>query len=69
MTTLAQFVTDHWAAITFVGLYFFVAAVSVLPTPGDPRPWSEKLYESFYNFLHVISNRVVEKRPQLAPKP
>jgi hypothetical protein len=63
-----QFIAAHWAAITFVSLYFFVAGVSVMPAPGDPRPIKEKLYEAFYQFLHVISNRVVETRPNLVIK-
>lgn len=59
---MTAFITAHWVALSFGGAYFFVAAVSSLPLPGDPRPVDQKLYEAFYVFLHIISNRVVEKR-------
>lgn len=66
---MTKFLVDHWAALSFAGLYFFTAAVSVLPNPGDPRPTSEKAYEAIFQFFHVISNRVVERHPQLKQEP
>lgn len=60
-----NFIIDHWGVLTFGGLYLFTAIVAALPEPGDPRPLSQKLYQCFYDSLHILSNRAIEKRRDL----
>lgn len=69
MLTLTQFATDHWFAITSVSAYVFIGAVAVMPKPGDPRPFSAKAYEAFYDLLHMLANKAVERKPSLALNP
>jgi len=45
-------------------VYVFLAVVESLPEPGDQRPVRQKLYVSFYRTLHLLANKVIEKRPQ-----
>lgn len=67
---MKQFIVDHYAAIGLAALYVFTAMVAALPSPGDSRPMSQKLYQWMYDCLHILSNRAVEKRPSLsAPAP
>lgn len=63
---MLNFIAAHWVSISFIGAYLFVGLVSCLPQPGDQRPVSEKLYETLYLFLHLISNKAVERNPKLA---
>jgi hypothetical protein len=63
---MKDFIANNSTIIIFVGLYIAVAAVSVMPKPGDPRPYSEKFYESFYDLLHLLANKAVERNPKLA---
>lgn len=60
---MTNFLSAHWGLITALGAYVFLAVVASLPTPGDPRPVSQKLYETFYDTLHLLANRVVVKYP------
>jgi len=64
---MKEFVLQHWAAITFGVLYFFTAAVSALPKPGDDRPFWSEFYDWLYVTLHILSNRAIERNPKLAP--
>ena len=70
---MKDFILQHATMLSFIGAYLFLGLVSCLPKPGDPRPVSAKLYDGFYQFLHLISNRVAEKQPAaaatLVPKP
>ena len=61
-----SFISAHWAGIAFVSLYVFLALVATMPAPGDARPVWTKLYEWLYDFLHVLSNKIVERHPQAA---
>ena len=68
----SDFVAAHWGTIVFAVLYIFIGAVGTMPTPDDPRPFRTKVYQWFYDFLHLISNKAIEKNPKLAaaePKP
>ncbi len=66
METITKLIAEHWVGIALVSGYIFIGAVSTMPKPGDPRPLSEKLYESFYDLLHMLANKAVERRPNLA---
>jgi hypothetical protein len=61
---MVNFLLAHLGAVAAVSAYVFLALVSALPDPGDPRPLSEKLYDAFYTALHVLANRVIVKYPQ-----
>lgn len=63
---MKQFIVEHWVSIMLGSLYLFTAVVSALPQPGDPRPLSQKLYQWLYDCLHILSNRAIEKKPNLA---
>lgn len=67
MTSLEQFVTVHWIAISFGAAYFFIAVVETMPKPGDPRPTSQKLYNWVYDVVHLLSNKVAERKPGAVP--
>jgi hypothetical protein len=67
MTCISQFVVAHWFAITSVTAYLFLAAVATMPAPGDPQPLRTKFYVWFYDFLHLVSNKVSEKHPGVIP--
>jgi len=67
MDKVYAFAVAHWAAILFILGYFFTALVATMPEPGDPRPVSVKVYEWIFNFLHLVSNKVVQKYPKIAP--
>ncbi len=60
---MSDFLTTHWASITAISAYIFLALVSAMPLPGDPRPVEQKIYDTIYTTLHVLSNRVVTKYP------
>jgi len=62
-----NFIGSHSEAIVLILAYMFLALVSALPTPGDPRPISQKIYETIYTALHLLANRVIDKKPALAP--
>lgn len=49
--------------------YFFVAAINTLPEPGSDKPVRVQLYQWLFDFMHVISNRVVQKLPSAAVAP
>ena len=59
-----QFFAEHWAA-SIAALYLFTSAVSALPKPGDPRPFREQVYDFFYSWFHIMSNRAIERHPEL----
>lgn len=63
---LTAFISAHWVAISFALAYLFVAAANCLPEPEDPRPASTKIYDFFYTLVHLLANKVVERRPNLA---
>lgn len=69
LPAIQSFITAHWEILSFVLAYCFVAFVNSIPAPGDPRPLSEKMYDTVYTFLHVIANKAVERRPNLATAP
>jgi hypothetical protein len=46
--------------------YVFTAMINSLPEPGSGRPVGAMLYQWLYDFLHVLSNRVVQKYPQMS---
>lgn len=69
MNSFSTFVAHNWGYILAGSAYFIVAAVETMPKPGDPRPVAEKVYNWFYDFFHVISNKVVERHPNAAPVP
>lgn len=58
---------EHIVLISAVGAYLFLALVSGLPEPGDPRPVSQKIYQTIYVALHILANRVVLKYPPPPP--
>jgi len=62
-----SFISEHWAGIGFVSLYVFTALIATMPAPGDARAVSAKIYAWFYDFLHVLSNKIVERHPAAAP--
>jgi hypothetical protein len=64
---MKDFIAAHLTTISALAIYMFLGLISSLPVPGDPRPVSTKFYETLYNFLHLMSNRIVEKSPKLAP--
>jgi hypothetical protein len=64
--TPLNFLTQHATLISLVGAYVFLAVVGSLPEPGDPRPISQKLYDTFYKTVHLLANKVVERKPDLA---
>lgn len=66
---VTDFLTSHWATIVAITAYIFLALVSAMPLPGDPRPVEEKVYDTIYTALHVLSNRVVVKYPPPASVP
>lgn len=66
MDKLWEGIMNHWEIISLAGAYVFLAFVSSLPEPGDPRPVSQKIYGTFYMMLHLLSNKVIEKKPGLA---
>lgn len=63
MSSIEAFVSAHYALIGMGAAYVYLAFVSGLPEPGDPRPVSQKIYQTFYVAMHVLSNRVVLKYP------
>lgn len=63
MSPIETFVSAHYALIAGAVAYVYLAFVSGLPEPGDPRPVSQKIYQTFYVAMHVLSNRVVLKYP------
>lgn len=64
METVIQYVELHWAVIALALGYIFLAFVSAMPEPGDPRPFWTKLYDTFYKVAHILANRIIEKRQQ-----
>ena len=64
--TMKQFLIDHQTVILFGLAYAGLGLIACLPVPGDPRPFSTKLYETLYTFLHLMSNKIVDKHPNLA---
>ena len=60
---MINFLQAHWGVVTAISAYIFLALVSALPDPGDPRPISAKFYDAFYTALHVLANRVVVRYP------
>ena len=67
---MQEFIQAHWGVIVTVTAYIFLALVGTMPAPGDPRPLKVKLYEWLFDFLHLISNKVSEKRNiTVAPPP
>lgn len=66
---METFLAQHATSEVLIAAYLFVAMVSCLPAPDDERPWKIKAYDSFYTFLHLISNKVIERKPQLAQPP
>ena len=52
-----------WCMIT---AYVALAAVNALPAPGTDRPLNVLVYQWMYDFLHALSNRVVQKYPQMS---
>lgn len=44
--------------------YLFTAAINALPEPGSNKAVGVLLYQWLFDFLHVLSNRVVQKYPQ-----
>jgi hypothetical protein len=66
---VTNFLAAHWAVVTAVSAYVFLALVSAMPLPGDPRPVEQKVYDTIYTTLHVLANRVVVKYPPPANVP
>ena len=67
---MKAFIVGHIGTIAAVAAYLYLALVSSLPDPGDPRPVSQKVYQTVYTMLHILSNRVVVKYPPpVAPAP
>lgn len=60
------FIANNSTVIIFGLLYATLGAVSTMPKPGDARPVSIKAYEWLYDFLHLMSQKVVERNPKLA---
>ena len=67
MTFVKAFIVNHLGTIAAVGAYLYLALVSSLPEPGDPRPVSQKVYQTAYTMMHILSNRVVVKYPPPFP--
>jgi hypothetical protein len=62
---MTNFLLAHWEIVTAVSAYIFLAFVGALPKPGDPRPVAEKVYQAFYDAVHLLANRVPSKyQPQ-----
>ena len=67
---MKAFIVGHLGTIVAIAAYLYLALVSSLPDPGDPRPVSQKVYQTVYTMLHILSNRVVVKYPPpVAPAP
>lgn len=64
---IEAFITEHIVSIALLAAYVFLALVSGLPEPGDPRPVSQKIYQTVYVALHILANRVVLKYPPPPP--
>lgn len=59
-------ITTHPTTWSLGVAYVFVAAVNALPEPGQKVPSVSVFYEWLYTFLHVLTNRVVQKFPQMS---
>lgn len=64
---ILEFVVANRVAFALGAAYFFVAFANSIPDPDDPRPFGVKVYATLYTLIHLLSNKVVEKRPALAP--
>jgi hypothetical protein len=64
-----NFLAEHATLIGLAAAYIGLAFVAALPEPGDPRPVGQKLYATFYTAAHLLANKAIEKRPNLAFTP
>lgn len=63
---MTQFLSEHLTLILLGIAYVGVAMIETMPKPDDPRPHNAKLYQWCYDALHLIANKAIEKRPELA---
>lgn len=63
---MTQFLSEHLTLILLGIAYFGVAVIETMPKPDDPRPRNAKLYQWLFDASHLIANKAIEKRPELA---
>ena len=63
---MGAFFANHSVEIIFGSLYAAIAVIAHLPQPGDPRPFGQKAYSTFYDTARVLANMAAEKNPKLA---
>lgn len=69
MEALINLIAAHSTIVTVAAIYVFMAFVGGMPEPGDPRPLPQKVYSMFYTALHLLMNKVEERRPGMILPP
>lgn len=58
--------STHSTGWTLGGAYVFTAAINSLPAPGSGKPVRALLYQWVFDFMHVLTHRIVQRFPQAA---
>lgn len=61
---IQNFIFAHWEIVTALSAYVFLAFVGAMPAPDDPRPFGRKTYDLLYTALHLLANKVTDRKPQ-----
>ena len=63
---LVSSISAHPTTWALGSAYVAVAMINSLPEPGSGKPAGVLMYQWLFDFLHVLSNRVVQKYPQMS---